>query len=77
VASRVVRPGQLYRLAVSILRSALPVTVKATIQRNGVEVAAARQIAALGGAAHQCQGQLPAQGGGHPRRHARRHFLPE
>lgn len=48
VASRVVRPGQLYRLAVSILRSVLPVTVKATIQRNGVEVAAARQIAALG-----------------------------
>ncbi|XP_065338347.1 CD109 antigen [Cloeon dipterum] len=48
VASRVVRPGHLYRLAVTILRSALPVTVKATIQRNGVEVAAARQIAAIG-----------------------------
>jgi len=48
VASKTVRPGQLYRLAVSILRSPLPVTVKATIQRNGVEVAAARQVTALG-----------------------------
>lgn len=47
MASRIVRPGHLYRLAVSILRSNQPVTVKATIQRNGVEVAAARQIAVL------------------------------
>lgn len=48
VASRIVRPGQLYRVAVTVLRSSLPVTVRATMQRNGVEIAAARQEVALG-----------------------------
>ncbi|XP_015109945.1 CD109 antigen [Diachasma alloeum] len=40
VASRMCRPGQIYRVAVDVLRSAVPMTVRATIQRNGVEIAA-------------------------------------
>lgn len=35
-----VRPGQIYRVAVNILRSQLPMMVRASIQRNGVEIAA-------------------------------------
>ncbi|XP_014295183.1 CD109 antigen [Microplitis demolitor] len=38
VASRLCRPGQIYRLAVDVLRSVLPMTVRASVQRNGVEV---------------------------------------
>ncbi|CAD6233371.1 GSCOCT00007160001.2-RA-CDS [Cotesia congregata] len=38
VASRLCRPGQIYRLAVDVLQSALPMTVRASIQRDGVEV---------------------------------------
>lgn len=34
-----VRPGQVYRIAVNILHSPLPMTVRASIQRNGVEIA--------------------------------------
>ncbi|XP_012233435.2 CD109 antigen [Linepithema humile] len=40
VASRMVRPGQVYRVAVNILQSLLPMTVRTSIQRNGVEIAA-------------------------------------
>ncbi|XP_011495673.1 PREDICTED: CD109 antigen [Ceratosolen solmsi marchali] len=40
VASRMVRPGQVYRVAVNILHSPLPMMVHASIQRNGVEIAA-------------------------------------
>lgn len=38
----------MYRVAVTVLRSSLPVTVRTTMQRNGVEIAAARQEVALG-----------------------------
>lgn len=34
-----VRPGQVYRIAVNILHSPLPITVRSSIQRNGVEIA--------------------------------------
>ncbi|EFN73645.1 CD109 antigen [Camponotus floridanus] len=40
VASRMVRPNQVYRIAVNILHSPLPMTVRSSIQRNGVEIAA-------------------------------------
>ncbi|XP_018299760.1 LOW QUALITY PROTEIN: CD109 antigen [Mycetomoellerius zeteki] len=43
VASRMVRPGQVYRLAVNILHSPLPMMVRTSIQRNGVEIAADHQ----------------------------------
>lgn len=38
-----VRPGQVYRIAVSILHSPLPMMVRSSIQRNGVEIAADHQ----------------------------------
>ncbi|XP_063238725.1 CD109 antigen-like [Bacillus rossius redtenbacheri] len=40
VASRMVRPGQVYRVAVLVLRAPLPLTVRASVQRNGVELSA-------------------------------------
>nr|XP_018913243.1 PREDICTED: CD109 antigen isoform X1 [Bemisia tabaci] len=40
VASRVVRPGQVYRVAVSVYHSKSPLTVRASIQRNRVELSA-------------------------------------
>lgn len=40
VASRMVRPGHVYRVAVTVLQSHLPLTVRASIQRNGVELTA-------------------------------------
>ncbi|GLH02408.1 CD109 antigen [Gryllus bimaculatus] len=40
VASRMVRPGQVYRVAVSVLQTIHPLTVRASIQRNGVEMSA-------------------------------------
>ncbi|KAF7387314.1 CD109 antigen-like [Vespula maculifrons] len=43
VASRMVRPGQIYRVAVSVLHSSLPMVVRSSIQRNGVEIAADHQ----------------------------------
>lgn len=43
VASRMVRPGQIYRVAVNVLQSPLPLTVRSSIQRNGVEIAAAHE----------------------------------
>ncbi|KAF5272540.1 hypothetical protein FQA39_LY07864 [Lamprigera yunnana] len=38
VASRMVRPSQLYRVAVTVLKSKQQLTVRASIQRNSVEV---------------------------------------
>ncbi|EFA07485.1 CD109 antigen [Tribolium castaneum] len=38
VASKTVRPGQLYRVAVTILQEDEPLTVRASITRNGVEM---------------------------------------
>lgn len=40
IASRMVRPGLIYRVQTHVLRSPLPMVVRATIQRNGVEIAA-------------------------------------
>ncbi|XP_014602109.1 PREDICTED: CD109 antigen [Polistes canadensis] len=44
VASRMVRPGQIYRVPVSVLHSTLPMVVRSSIQRNGVEIATDHQI---------------------------------
>lgn len=33
-----VRPGQIYKVAVSILQASLPLTIRSSIQRNGVEL---------------------------------------
>lgn len=38
VASKLVRPGQLYRVSVTILQEKQPLTVRASISRNGVEM---------------------------------------
>jgi hypothetical protein len=38
-----IRPGQIYRVAVTVLQSRHPLTVRASIQRNGVEIGAASQ----------------------------------
>lgn len=35
-----VRPGQLYRVVVNMLQVKQPITVRASIQRNGVEMSA-------------------------------------
>ncbi|CAG9856305.1 unnamed protein product [Phyllotreta striolata] len=40
VASRMVRPGQLYRVSATVIKETQPLTVRASIQRNGVEVSA-------------------------------------
>ncbi|KAJ8926001.1 hypothetical protein NQ315_009856 [Exocentrus adspersus] len=40
VASKMVRPGQLYRVLVTVLKEKQPLTVRASIQRNGVEMSA-------------------------------------
>ncbi|XP_015173319.1 PREDICTED: CD109 antigen [Polistes dominula] len=44
VASRMVRPGQIYRVPVSVLHSTLPIVVRSSIQRNGVEIATDNQV---------------------------------
>ncbi|XP_053673815.1 CD109 antigen [Anopheles nili] len=38
VASRIVRPGQVYKVSVSVLESHLPLGVRASISRDGVEM---------------------------------------
>ncbi|XP_072379728.1 CD109 antigen [Diabrotica undecimpunctata] len=38
VASKMVRPGQLYRVSATVLKETQPITVRASIQRNGVEM---------------------------------------
>lgn len=38
VASRMVRPGQVYRVAVQVLSTPIPISVRASIARDGVEV---------------------------------------
>lgn len=44
-----VRPGQLYRVAVSILKEQRqPITVRASIQRNGIEVSADHKLVKRG-----------------------------
>ncbi|XP_022908255.2 CD109 antigen [Onthophagus taurus] len=48
VASKMVRPGQLYRVSVVLLKQKQPITVRASIQRNGVEVNANHVDAQVG-----------------------------
>ncbi|XP_014293821.1 CD109 antigen [Halyomorpha halys] len=48
VASRIVRPGQVYRLSAVVLQSKTPLTVRASIQCNGVEIGAASQQTKIG-----------------------------
>lgn len=43
VASRIVRPSQIYRVAVSILSSPISLSVRASILRNGVDIGSATQ----------------------------------
>ena len=43
LASKTLRPGQVYRVSVTVYRSDLPITVRASIQRNSVELASAVQ----------------------------------
>ncbi|CAG9820933.1 unnamed protein product [Phaedon cochleariae] len=38
VASKMVRPAQLYRVSATVLKEKQPITVRASIQRNGVEI---------------------------------------
>lgn len=38
MASKVVRPGQIYTVAVTVLHAPLPITVRASIARNRVEL---------------------------------------
>lgn len=38
VASRMVRPGQIYRVSVTVYKTKKPISVRASIQRNGVEL---------------------------------------
>lgn len=40
VASRMVRPGQIYRVAVAVNAAPLPITIRASISRDGVEMSA-------------------------------------
>ncbi|KAJ8966030.1 hypothetical protein NQ317_003730 [Molorchus minor] len=48
VASRVVRPAQLYRVSVTVLKEEQPITVRASIQRNGVEMSADNKKVKIG-----------------------------
>ncbi|KAJ6219290.1 hypothetical protein RDWZM_005102 [Blomia tropicalis] len=41
VASRIIRPGQVYRVLVTIHRSNMPINVRASLQRNGIELSSA------------------------------------
>lgn len=38
VASRMVRPGQVYRVAVQVLTTPIPISVRASVARDGVEI---------------------------------------
>lgn len=50
MASRIIRPGQVYRVLVTIYRTNSPINVRASLQRNGVEVSSAVQ---------QCKERIP------------------
>lgn len=39
VASRMVRPGQVFKVSVTVYKAKQPISVRASIQRNGVELA--------------------------------------
>uniref|UniRef100_T1IN02 CD109 antigen n=1 Tax=Strigamia maritima TaxID=126957 RepID=T1IN02_STRMM len=48
LASKVVRPGSVYRVIVHILRSERPVGVRASVSRDGVEVGSANKMLKVG-----------------------------
>lgn len=48
VASRMVRPGQLYRVLVSVLESHIPLRVRASISRDGVEASSDKKDVKIG-----------------------------
>lgn len=50
VASKTIRPGQVYRVSVTVYRSNLPITVRASLQRNGVELTSSVQ---------ECRSRIP------------------
>lgn len=39
VASRMIRPSQVYKVSVTVYKAKQPISVRASIQRNGVEIA--------------------------------------
>ncbi|RWS29912.1 CD109 antigen-like protein, partial [Leptotrombidium deliense] len=43
IASRTIRPGQVYKVVATVDQTAVPITVRASIQRNGVELSSAAQ----------------------------------
>lgn len=43
LASNTIRPGQVYRVTATVYQSNVPITVRASIQRNGVELASGSQ----------------------------------
>ncbi|KAI1297211.1 Antigen -like protein [Halotydeus destructor] len=50
LAAKSIRPGQVYRVTATVYRSNLPITVRAAIQRNGVELTSASQ---------ECKARIP------------------
>lgn len=44
VASRMVRPGQVYRVSVTVYQAKQSISVRASIQRNGVELASEKSL---------------------------------
>ncbi|GFS73323.1 uncharacterized protein NPIL_454751 [Nephila pilipes] len=45
LASNTVRPGQVYRVCVSILETGSPVVVRASLHRDGEQVVSATEVA--------------------------------
>ena len=43
MASKMVRPGQVYRVSVTVFQTPFPITVRASIQRDGIELASTSQ----------------------------------
>ncbi|EEC04469.1 hypothetical protein IscW_ISCW003090 [Ixodes scapularis] len=48
LASKVVRPNQVYRVSVTLLSAASPHTVRASLQRGSEEVASAKDLLSSG-----------------------------
>lgn len=48
VASKIVRPGQVYKLTATVLKSKYPLIIRASIQRSGVEISGTSRPTKLG-----------------------------
>ncbi|UYV64761.1 Tep6, partial [Cordylochernes scorpioides] len=48
LASRTIRPGQVYRVLATVYRTSQPITVRASLQRDGVELASTSQKTTVG-----------------------------